>query len=162
MVGRLEISEDGLSAALDRMIAAVEDWTPAMTAIAGLMESHTRLRFETGQGPDGQAWTPSQRVLAEGGRTLVDSSALLSSIAATSDATSAAVGTNLVYAAIHQQGGTIRPRTGSGRRALKTPFGPRAAVNMPARPFLGFGRAEREDIPQILADHVRAAARSGR
>ncbi|MFN3371643.1 MAG: phage virion morphogenesis protein [Sphingomonadaceae bacterium] len=162
MVGRLEISEDGLTAGLDRMIAAVTDWTPAMTAIAGLMESHTRLRFETGEGPDGQAWTPSQRVLAEGGRTLVDTGALLSSIAAMSDSTSAAVGTNLVYAAVHQKGGRLRPRAGSGKRALKTPFGPRAAVNMPARPFLGFGRAEREDIPKILADHVLAAARGRR
>ena len=53
-------------------------------------------------------------------------------------------------ATIHQEGGTIRPRADSGKKALNTPFGPLGAVNMPQRAFLGFGEAERVGIHDIL------------
>lgn len=75
------------------------------------------------------------------------------------DALSAWIGTNLIYAAIHQRGGKIRaiPKSAGGKGALKTPFGPRGAVSMPARPFLGFGEVDLREIPEILAEHLRAA-----
>ncbi|MFQ3664674.1 MAG: phage virion morphogenesis protein [Sphingomonadaceae bacterium] len=151
---RFTLQDQSLGRAIDRALAAAKDFSPAMAEIAQLLEAEIRQRFEDGQGPDGEPWKTSKRAREEGGKTLVDTAALLSSIASRSDATSAEAGTNLVYAAIHQFGGTIRPKR---KRALATPFGPLAAVEMPARPFLGFGDAERAEIPRILADHLRDA-----
>jgi phage virion morphogenesis protein len=150
---RFEISDD-LTPALARAVEAATDFTPAMRAIAGLMEKETRQRFEDSRAPSGAPWLPSQRAIDDGGKTLIDTGALLNSIASAFTATEAVAGTNVIYAAIHQFGGTIRPRT---RRALRTPFGPRGSVRMPARPFLGFGAAEQEDIPAILRAHLAAA-----
>lgn len=154
---RFEITKDELASGINRALAASSDFSPAMLEIAGMLERGVRDRFERTEDPQGKPWTPSKRALEEGGRTLSDTGALLSSIASASDAFSAIVGTNLVYAAIHQFGGTIRPREGSGKKALNTPFGPRGAVNMPARPFLGFGPYETEEIETILGDHLRRA-----
>jgi phage virion morphogenesis protein len=154
---RFTITDD-LAPALARAVEAATDFTPAMRAIAGLMESETRQRFEDSRAPSGLPWLPSQRAIDDGGKTLVDTGALLTSIASAFTATEAVAGTNLIYAAIHQLGGTIRPRT---KKALKTPFGPRGSVRMPARPFLGFGPAEQEEIPQILRDHLAAAFSGG-
>jgi phage virion morphogenesis protein len=151
---RFEIRDESLRAALARAVAALSDFTPAMEDIASHMEEETRGRFETGRAPDGTPWLPSQRVLEQGGQTLIDSGQLLASIARAFDRTSAVAGTNLVYARIHQAGGTIRPRA---KKALKTPFGPRASVRMPARPFLGFGAAEEDYIPRRLARHLGQA-----
>jgi phage virion morphogenesis protein len=146
---------DTLSPALERARKAALDFTPVMAAIANYMRSATLARFESEAGPDGKRWQPSQRAIEEGGLTLTKTGELKLSITADSDATRAITGTNKIYAAIHQFGGTIRPRAGG--RALKTPFGPRASVTMPARPFLGFSAEDTDEIEAMLADHVRNA-----
>ena len=145
---------DTLTPALDRARKAALDFTPVMGAIADYMRSTTVLRFETETGPTGAKWQPSQRALEEGGLTLTKSGELKLSMTADSDATSAITGTNKIYAAIHQFGGTIRPRTS---RALRTPFGPRASVTMPAREFLGFSPDDVTEIEAMLGDHINAA-----
>lgn len=149
-----EITSDTLGPAIARALRAAQDFTPAMAEIVSVLETGVRRRFETGEDPQGKPWVPSQRAIEKGGRTLVDTGALLRSITSASDAFSAVVGTNVVYAAIHQFGGTIRPKT---KKALNTPDGPRRAVNMPARPFLGFGPYETQEIEEILGRHLRDA-----
>ena len=69
----------------------------------------------------------------------------------------------MIYALIHQDGGTIRGRTRPDRTTapLRTPFGPRGSVTMPARPFLGFSDENRATIGDILGDHLRAAGFAG-
>ena len=150
---------DTLSARLDAGAKAAVDFTPAMGAIADYMRSTTLERFETETGPDGKRWKPSQRAINDGGLTLTDSGALRLSIGAESDATSAVAGTNLIYAAIHQFGGTIRAKPGAGGRrgALRTPFGPRGSVTMPARPFLGFSPEDVTEIETVLTQHIQKA-----
>jgi phage virion morphogenesis protein len=152
-----------LSGRLNRAAAAAVDFTPAMRAIADYMREATLENFKDERGPDGQKWRPSRRALEDGGLTLTDRGDLRLSITAASDANTALAGTNLVYAAIHQFGGTIRPRgaANGGRRALRTPFGPRGAVQMPARPFLGFGPADVAEIEAILTDHLDQALEAG-
>ena len=150
---------DRLTPQLDAAIKACLDFGPVMAVIADYMRSETVQRFDDQAGPDGRRWQPSQRAIADGGLTLTDSGELRLSITADSDATSAVAGTNKLYAAIHQFGGTIRGKAGAGgrRRALNTPFGPRASVTMPARPFLGFSDADAGHIEGLLADHIRDA-----
>jgi phage virion morphogenesis protein len=149
----LTLSDD-LTARLEAGAKAAVDFTVPMAAIADLMRSETVLNFETERGPDGTPWLPSQRAREDGGLTLTDTGHLRQSITAASDAGSAIIGTNLIYAAIHQDGGTIRPKT---KRALKTPFGPRGSVTMPARPFVGFGPPLVADIEAILVAHLDGA-----
>ncbi len=137
---------------------ALVNFTPAMATIADYLGSQAVLRFETETGPDGRKWQPSQRAIADGGLTLTDRGHLRQSITAASDASSAIVGTNLIYARIHQFGGRIKAKPG---RALNTPFGPRGAVTMPARPFLGFSAGDVAAIETILGDHITRAFEGG-
>ena len=143
-------------AGLDSASARAADLTPAMLAIASYLETEVDLRFETASGPDGKPWLPSLRAREgkRGGLTLTDIGHLRERITSQADATSAEVGTNVPYANIHNSGGTIRPRSGSGKRALKTPFGARASVAIPQRQFIDFSDADRIEIPQLLADHL--------
>lgn len=155
--------DDSLSPAIQRAVAAAHDFTPAMEEISDLMEGEIRLRFRDEKDPEGKQWKPSARAIADGGRTLTDTRALLASMARDQggvghDQFSAWAGTNVIYAAIHQFGGKIRAKNAP---ALSTPFGPRASVTMPQRSFLGFGAVERAEIPEILADHLRTAFAGG-
>lgn len=163
---RFQITRDELSAGINRALAASEDFTPAMREIAGMMEFAVRERFERGEDPSGKPWQPSQRALEQGGKTLSDTAALLSSVASDSDRFSAVVGTNLIYAAIHQFGG--EQQVPAHQRTVTSVFGrklPAPATQsvrahsrtMPARPFLGFGPYETEEIETILGDHLRRA-----
>ncbi len=150
-----------LTPRLERAAKAATDFTAPMRAIADYMRTSTVERFDDQRAPDGTKWTPSRRAIEDGGLTLTDRGHLRQSIVAASDAATAIAGTNLIYAAIHQFGGTLRPRPGSGKRALRTPFGPRGSVAMPARPFLGFGPAEVAEIEAILTDHLSLALGAG-
>lgn len=144
------IFTDTLTDGLQTAIAANSDFSPALAAIADLLEESTRYRFEIGQDPDGEDWIPSQRAIEEGGQTLVDSSRLLSSIVSTSDRNSALVGTNVIYAGVHQFGATIRGRSS------KTKFGPAKPRVLPARAFLGFSPADVERVEEELTEHLIA------
>lgn len=154
---------ESLSARLERGARAAVDFTVPMRAIADYMRTAAVERFDDERGPDGTPWKPSQRALADGGLTLTDRGHLRQSITAASDATSAIAGTNLIYAAIHQFGGTIRAKgaAGGGARALRTPFGPRGSVTLPARPFLGFSPVDAAEIEAILTDHLDSALGAG-
>ena len=66
-----------------------------------------------------------------------------------------AVGTNVIYAAIHQLGGVIKAKTAKG--LIFTPVGENApvivkSVTMPARPYLGVSAGDEEGIIEICRD----------
>ena len=153
--------DDQLSPGIERAVAAHQDFEPAMIDIEALMLNKMKLRFIDGEGPDGAPWLPSHRAIEEGGQTLIDTRALFNSLTGDHDSFSAVAGTNMFYARPNQEGVTIRPRTDSGKRALKTPFGPRASVEIPARPFAGFGADEMRGIPEILVDFLSGAWAGG-
>lgn len=160
VVARFSTFDDTLSPEVARMLRATEDLSPAMVAIAQYGLSETQQRFEDQRGPDGQAWAPSQAAREKGRPTLIDTTRLLSSLTSASDMNSAEWGTNVVYAAIHNEGGTIRARSRAdgGAGALKTPFGPRASVEMPKRQFIGFSKDDPEEIKNILLDFILGGA----
>ena len=79
------------------------------------------------------------------------------------DDSSVRIGTNRIYGAIHQFGGktsahVIKPKN---KKALAWP-GARHPVrgvhhpgsNIPARPFLGISRQDRDRILEVVADHL--------
>lgn len=101
-------------------------------------------RFERGRGPDDVPWKPSRRAAAQGGQTLVDTSRLRDSITFRASGDGVEVGTNAVYAAIHQFGSAS---DGSKPRGI------------PARPFLGLDDADRDAIREIVLDAIERRAR---
>ena len=126
-----------------------------MDRIGSYGVSSTQERFLQERGPDGQGWTPSARAQAKGGKTLRDSARLFQSLTHEADAGSAAWGSNLVYAGIHQFGGTIRPRNAK-RLAFRTVNGfvTAARVTMPARPYLGLDAQDRAEIGIIAREWI--------
>lgn len=143
---------DSATPALRGLLGALRDLRPAMAAIAGIAQSSTRRRFDDGKGPDGAAWkalaASTLATKAAAGKSnpkiLVDHALLKRSIQRKYDARQAEVGSNLVYAAIHQLGG----QAGRG-----------GAVEIPARPFLGISDADRSDMLEVLAGHFGSAVR---
>lgn len=134
----------------------------------------TQHRFEVGVGPDGSPWPPSLRAIAEGGKTLLLSGRLMRSVTYRASAAGVEVGTNTIYAAIHQLGGVIHQaarsasvhfkknkRTGArlpGFRKAKGADETRAVnigareIHMPARPFVGLDDDDNREIIQISED----------
>lgn len=182
---RIVIDDDQIAAALSGLAARGSDLGAAMHAIGAAMLAKTQQRFQRQAGPDGNPWTPLRpRTAARriGRRRrgqdniLRVSNRLYSSL--TYEATEAAVsvGSNAVYAAIHQLGGTIKAAARQQtinlvRRNGRTRFakaGARGAVErevsvgahtitIPARPYLGVDEADRAEILAIIADHLEVA-----
>lgn len=151
--------EENLSAALGRAITAGADLTPAMKEIANHLEATTKRRFDQEQAPDGTPWKPSKRAIEKGSRTLTDRGYLKASIGSDWGRDYAAAGPErsgaaAIYAAIHQFGGTIKPK-----KAQALSFGGRvySKVVLPARPYLGFDEVNRDRIVEVLTDHLRSA-----
>ncbi len=151
--------ERSLADQLARARREAADLAPAMAEISELMLEDTRRRFRAEVAPGGVPWKKSRRAIERGGKTLQDKGFLLRSLDRRSGERFAEVGVKpgapqSTYAAIHQFGGTIRPRA---RKALS--FGGRlvAKVVMPARPYLGFDPDVREDIVLILKRHLSRA-----
>ena len=128
-----------------------------MNAIAEGLRTSTVERFGSGETPEGKKWTPSIRAQKQGGKTLISSGQLKTSIKAEADSTGAAVGTNTIYAATHQFGNTrtIRAKNGKylhfqiGERWVNVPS---VTVDIPARPFLGISEENEKEIMELLED----------
>lgn len=177
----VEFADGGLGAALRRGIQLGEQPRDLMQAGAEVIEFSTRRRFETGTGPDGIAWIPSNRP-ARGvekrrrkgtpkpaHRTLVDTGALLGSIRSEVGDNTAVVGsdgtaTSAKYAAVHQFGATILPKSGEFLVFTGPDGGLIFArkVVIPARPFMGVDGQDRADLIEaftgVLADTFEPGA----
>lgn len=103
----IRIDDAQLRRMLGGLDAAGRNLSDLMEQLAAQVEFDTQRRFETQTDPDGNPWPPSMRALAENGETLTDTARLRQSITSRSGPTGFEVGTNVVYAAIHQFGGTI-------------------------------------------------------
>jgi phage virion morphogenesis protein len=155
------LDDDAVRAAIAGLLAASDDLSGPMVEIGEALVSSTNRRFEEGQAPDGSPWPPSIRAQLTGGTTLVESGRLRDSITYEADASSVRVGTNVLYAAIHQFGGTIRAR-GGGRLTFRLPadlgFVSPESVQIPARPFLGISEEDEAEILGVLEDWLRDAS----
>ena len=185
----ITIEDEAVNAALSRAEAAGANTKSLMRDIAAAMLFSVQRRFETETGPDGRSWarhaprTAKARINRKRRgnqpvtpKLLRDSNRLYQSISSEAGEREAATGTNLVYAAIHQQGGTVTqyPQSRrvrfrkSGRRILfarkahkrviekPVTFGLRSIV-IPARPYLGFSEADRAQILEIAEEHFADA-----
>lgn len=126
-----------------------------LEALARLIQQSVRERLIAGgPAPDGSAWAPN----IEGRRPILHrSGALARSIDYAVSGMQAIIGSGLVYAAIHQFGGTIVPKS-ADRLAFR--IGNRQIfarkVTMPARPYIGLSGEDRAELVQAAAAYVRS------
>lgn len=149
------IGLDQLQYEMSALVDAGENLDAFNDALGLMLEKNTVDRFDRETAPNGAKWTPSMRAEVEGGKTLTDTGRLKSSIAYESNASEIRVGTNVIYGAIHQLGGTIRAK-GGGKLKFQLPgglgFRSIDEVIMPARPYLGFGAEDRNEADEIFTD----------
>lgn len=158
MSARMRFSLSGdlrrLNRRLERMARAkIASITPK---VREQLVSSTIRRFNQQRDPSGRPWAPlaasttaprrkdlrrdgalraSAARKAAGRKILVDTARLRNSISGRSSGTQVAVGSNVVYATIHQFGGLA----GRGRK-----------VRIPARPFIGISTDDEQYIMQQL------------
>lgn len=189
---KLIMTSDGLEIALAGLGARALDLRPAMDEIGAMLMTSTDLRFERQVDPDGTPWTPNAPSTAKRkaklGRELVlqMSGRLRGSITRQAESNSVTVGANLVYAGIHQRGGTIdraasvrqiyrkfvetKGKGGAVHRELLPGFVKKKqsnfetshdvgahSITIPARPFLGINRQDREGAVEILQRFIADA-----
>lgn len=156
---------------------------PVLDRVGAALESSTIERFDAGVSPAGAPWKPSNRAVAGSrvevgrkrkdgsrkvvmgriGKTLVDSARLRNSITHSADDTSVDVGSNVVYAAVHQFGATITAKGGGALRfrLASGDFVTVKSVTIPARPYLGISPADELTIIDIVSDALAEAAAGG-
>lgn len=182
---QLRLVDEAVMATLDRIERLAESPASIMASIATFLVSRTQRHFETETGPDGK-WKPlSPRTAARriGRRRrgtdhiLRDTTRLYSSITGESSETEAAVGTNLIYGAIHQLGGEVKipareqdihlGRTNRGKRFVKASAKRKETmrvnigahtITIPARPYLYLDDEDEAEIREIVEDAFRAEA----
>lgn len=172
------IKDEQVQANLNGMAIRARDLSRGMKLIAAMVLASVQRNFEVGGRPKWAPLKPStlKKRKSSGGPLVVKGNAggLLQSVHAESNATQATVGTDKIYAAVHQFGakkgsfgmglaGSFR-RTGvmgslergggwdlSSQRPL--PWG-----DIPARPYLMLQEEDREDAGAILAKYVLGAS----
>ena len=160
---RVDVDDRGVQAALGRMASTLDGprSRDVFDAIGQALAKSTVDRFAREAGPDGARWPQSRRAREEGDQTLTDTARLRQSITHAAGPDHVDVGTNVLYAAIHQFGGEIRPKA-AAKLAIPDGQGGIAAlvdsVTMPARPFLGIDGRDRDAIADIVLRALGEAA----
>jgi phage virion morphogenesis protein len=156
---RIEIAAQDAAARGSLAALADADLTGLMDLIGAALVASTQQRFEDQRSPAGVPWRRSARAASVGGQTLVDSGRLRASITHRPSRDRVEVGTNVLYAATHQFGATIRARTARGLRfRIGDAWRTARAVTIPARPFLGLDQADRDEIAAITTEWLRDRA----
>ena len=102
----IKIENTGVLDAFNRLLELGNDMSLVMRVIAGVLHDRTEQNFADESGPLGK-WPALKDKKRADGMILQDTGRLISSITTQSDHNSASIGTNVIYAAIQQLGGTI-------------------------------------------------------
>ena len=166
------IDDRDVTRTLGRLARKVADLRPVMREISFVMLEAVHQNFESQGRPN--PWKKSKRAARSGGRTLQDTKRLWRSISARSDASSAMVGTNVVYAAAHHFGfkGRVTAHVAAHRRKQasrdqkqgrkKTASGVSFVrahtrtmnINLPARPFLVLADDDTRKIVERMRRYI--------
>ena len=148
---------------------AVGDVADTLKEISEMMQRSVQLTFDEGGRPD--KWTPLKY---RSGKPLILTGALRASVTPEYDLDYAAVteGRGLVYAAIHQFGGVVKPKVTEKMRsfywakwfetkddkwrwmALGAKVGTRLEIQIPARPSLVWIEEDVEQYKTLLANRM--------
>ena len=153
----LRFDADQAELAFASLQAKSGDLSPLMDQVGALLEQSSRDRIEaTNVSPEGVAWPVSLRAAEVGGPTLWDSGRLAASLTHIAGRDSVEIGSNLIYAGVHQEGATIYPKSASALsfRLPNGAFVSVGSVTIPARPYLGVSDADGEEIEALTADYL--------
>lgn len=142
------------------LVDAFGDLTPLMEGFGSTLEGFVLEAFETETAPDGTRWEPSLRKKTEGGKTLTKSGQLRDSRTHVAGSDFVEVGSNKIYAGVHNDGATIRAKTAAGLRfELPGGLGFRRVmeVELPRRQFLGISDEAEIELLAQTDDYVRDA-----
>lgn len=161
---KIEVDDAAVLAALARLGGALNNPSAIHAQIAELLLRQTKVRFGKGVSPTGQSWAPKSLATIEAQRRgegngknktsdvrplFGPSKRLSSEITAFHDRTAAGVGSNMIYAAVHQFG-AAKGAFGKTKRGSPIPWG-----GIPARPFLGLGEKDSDQIVNVLSDWLQ-------
>lgn len=150
---RLEVDVDSAEVrrAMGNLVRHSARLQPVFEDIGAALLTSTQQRFEDEEDPEGEEWAElaestqkrriSKRRVRGPDHKLRVSGQLLASLTYLADNTELAIGSNKVYAALHQMGGTD-----------DMPPGPAA---VPARPYIGISQDDEDEIGAILTEHVQ-------
>lgn len=150
----LDIKVQGLDEAIAKF-GALASIQPAEVCdrIGALLVTQTQMRITSEKrSPTGEAWRPN----IAGTSILFRSGNLAGSIHHQVSGSAVTVGSDLVYAAIHNFGGKITAKKG---RALKFPLRGRQdqrmrrSVNMPKRQYLGVSPENGKEIEKLVVEY---------
>lgn len=152
----IRVTVDSLEQALERLERGLHNASPMMKEMAFVMNDAVMENFENGGRPKWLGKTTGEA------SKLQDTGRLKSSIIQLYDPTTAIVGTNLVYAAIHQFGGKTRPHVIRPRNKKALAFNGRVVskVNhpgsdIPARPFLALTEEDSTELELVAQNYLR-------
>lgn len=162
----VELDDTAMTAAFDRLENGYANPQPLFEKIGAYGVRSTQERFISQIGPDGAAWRPWIPAYAElrgPGSILTRSGALGQSLNFQASLSEVRWGSPMVYAAVHQFGAVIVPKTKpalSFQLAFAVLDGRPAWVHVqsvviPARPYLGLNEADREEIVALTGDYTQ-------
>lgn len=163
-----------LEKSVEDKVNKIENLKPVMQTIAMDMMKETQLNFRNEKTPDNVSWQKSKRALRDGGKTLADTGRLKKSFSAKFDGLSAIVGTNVIYAPIHQFGGMVEIKAYKTKKYGTYSTNPNKFrfskkrksnesfianiqgydISIPTRPFLGINYVMRRRYERAIMDYV--------
>jgi len=151
----LIINDDNLKNGLMALQFAAGNTAPAMREIAAIMADRAEESFDMEQSPEGVPWAELSEVTMkfrraigrDTGKKLKVTGQLAASISSQYGDGFAKVGTNKVYAAMQQFGGTTSPRSMIPDK------------DIPARPFLGSNQNDRNEMADVINKFIVKAFR---
>lgn len=170
------INDLEVQSALAKLAQQVRNKDPVLDAIGGELLKRVQLNFRNSQSPEGVPWAPLKK---RAGKPLLNTTRLRNSITCEVNGDSVNIGTNVIYAAVHNFGGDIQHAARSqqayfkkGKDGITNKFVKKNrsnfsqwvtigahSVTIPARPFLptnGLPDPWRNSILKIIQRHLQA------
>lgn len=175
---KFNIQSDVVVNVLTRTEATLDNPSPMFKDMGEFLVPANQNRFKTSTAPDGSKWKANSEmtylnILGQGDtkkdgtlskkgvnrvtskRILVGDGTLMNSVHYQVSGDLLLVGSNMIYAAIHQFGGTIKPKN---KKALSWKVGGVSIfakqVTIPQREWLGISISEEAELLNIAEDHI--------
>jgi len=150
---RVEVNDREVRELFKRLARRTADMTPVFAEIGEIVMESVSRNFEEQRSPKGKPWKPLSPVTRarkrHPGEILIESGTMFRSIHPRARKDHVAVGTNIVYAAVHQFGIGARSSLKSRRRMPA----------IPARPYLGVRDDDWPEIKDAISRWIKRAER---
>lgn len=158
---KVTLERTELNKAFGKLDKVVDDFAPILRDMGEILLNNTRDRFKAGEDVHGRPFAPLTELTKKlkkrnKNKILIDSGALSRELTYQLVNRGLEFGSDRKYAAIHQLGGVIKPKT-KKRLAFGGVFAKQ--VTIPARPFIGLTSQDESHILEMIVDHLSGAFR---